>query len=209
MRLFGKCALVFLGILVMPLAARAAEDTLFDPETGYRIKRYQAAVPATVPGGTRVDRDKVDALIAAGAILLDVMPSEGAGPDPKTGAWRLLHPHSSIPGATWLPDVGRGKLKVAFENYLKANVLQLTDGDTEKAIIVFCQSDCWMGWNVVQRLSKLGYTNIYWYPEGTDGWVEWGDRKLAPVEPVPLKGASQFCRPATRVDASPAQDAKP
>lgn len=184
-----------LAAVLSAASAFAAEDAAsFDPITGYRIARYRAAVPETVPGGTRIDRDKLDQLIKDGAVLLDVMPSEGGGADPQTGAWRLSRPHQTIPGATWLPDVGKGKLKDGFENYLKANVLKSTDGDTAKPVIVFCQSDCWMGWNVVQRLAKLGYSQIYWYPEGTDGWVEWGDRKLVPAEPVPLKGTSAFCR---------------
>lgn len=46
-----------------------------------------------------------------------------------------------------------------------------------------------MAWNAVQRAAKLGYTQLHWYPEGTDGWVEWGDRALAPIEPVSLKTA--------------------
>lgn len=183
-----------LALVVRPSSADAEDKSAFDPATGYRISHYRAAVPATVPGGTRVDRNAVDGLITEGAILLDVMPSEGGGPDPNTGEWRLLRQHLTIPGATWLPDVGKGKLKEGYENYLKANVLRLTDGHSEKAIVVFCQSDCWMGWNVVQRLSKIGYTSIYWFPDGTDGWVEWGDRKLVPATPVPLKGATQYCR---------------
>ncbi len=150
------------------------------------MAHYRAAVPETVPGGTRVDLDKVDALIKSGAVLLDVMPSEGAGPDPKTGQWRLSRPHQSIPGATWLPDVGRGKITPAFDAYLKANIGTLTKGDKIKSIVVFCQSDCWMAWNAVQRLAALGYSALYWFPEGTDGWVEWGDRKLVPIDPVPL-----------------------
>lgn len=184
-----------LAALCISGTARAANDAeSFDPITGYRIAHYRAAVPETVPGGTRIDRDKLDALIKAGAVLLDVMPSEGAGADPQTGEWRLSRPHQTIPGATWLPDVGKGRLKDGFENYLKSNVLRLTNGDAAKPVIVFCQSDCWMGWNVVQRLAKLGHTQIYWFPEGTDGWVEWGDRKLVPAVPVPLKGTSAFCR---------------
>ncbi|MGB4865773.1 MAG: rhodanese-like domain-containing protein [Hyphomicrobium sp.] len=172
--------------LLASLPAIAADDASFDPATGYRIAHYRAAVPETVPGGTRVDRDKVDTLITSGAILLDVMPSEGGGADQKSGAWRLLRPHQSIPGATWLPDVGHGKLKDGFETYLSTNVAKLTGGDVSKPLIVFCQSDCWMGWNAVQRIAKLGYKNIFWFPEGTDGWVEWGDRKLTPTKPVPF-----------------------
>lgn len=177
-------------ICLAPWSARASDDASFDPATGYRIAHYRAAVPETVPGGTRVDRDRVDALLKDGAILLDVMPSEGAGSDPQTGAWRLSRPHQSIAGATWLPDVGRGVVTERFDDYLKTNVARLTGGDVTKPLVVFCQSDCWMGWNAVQRIAKLGYTNIFWFPEGTDGWVEWGDRKLQPIDPVPMAASA-------------------
>ncbi len=188
MGFIGRLLLAVWVSLVFVAAAQAAgqDDAAFDPVTGYRIAHYRAAVPETVPGGTRVDRDKTDALIKDGAVLLDVMPSEGAGADPATGRWRLSRPHQTIPGATWLPDVGRGKLTAAFESYLKSNLDLLSKSDKTKSIIVFCQSDCWMAWNAVQRIAALGYTSLYWFPEGTDGWVEWGDRKLMPAEPVPM-----------------------
>lgn len=186
--LIGRIA-AGLAALTLPVHVSLAQDddrAAFDPATGYRIAHYRAAVPETVPGGTRIDLEIADELIKSGAVLLDVMPSEGAGADPKTGEWRLSRPHKSIPGSTWLPDVGRGTLTPAFETYLASNAHKLTGGNLKKPIIVFCQSDCWMSWNAVQRLSKIGYTKLFWYPEGTDGWVEWGDRKLVPATPVPM-----------------------
>ena len=164
----------------------AADEAIFDPETGFRTAHYRGAVPAGVPGGKRVNLEQVDSLLNAGAILLDVMPSEGAGADPVTGAWRLSRSHQTIPGATWVPDVGRGKITPAFESYFKSNLAKLSAGNPSKPIILFCQSDCWMAWNAVQRAAGYGYTKLYWFPEGTDGWVEWGDRKLVPIEPVPF-----------------------
>ncbi len=180
-------AIAFATVVLAPAGTAAGkEEASFDPTTGYRIAHYRAAVPETVPGGTRVDLDKVDELIKGSAVLLDVMPSEGAGADPATGQWRLSRPHQTIPGATWLPDVGRGKLTAEFDRYLKINIDMLTKGDKAKPIIIFCQSDCWMSWNAVQRIAGFGYSSLYWFPEGTDGWVEWGDRKLVPAEPVPM-----------------------
>lgn len=184
-----RITLVFAAAFLTALGhapAHAAGDSAFDPQTGYRIAHYRAAVPATVPGGTRVDLDTVDRLIKDGIQLLDVMASTGAGLNAETGQWQLANPHRSIPGAVWLPDVGRGQLKPIIQSYLESNLTRLSGGDREKPILVFCQSDCWMGWNAVQRIAKLGYKRIYWYPEGTDGWMEWGDRTLAVVEPVPV-----------------------
>lgn len=164
-----------------------AHDTeSFDAETGYRIAHYRAAVPDAVKGGTRVGLDKVDALLEGGAVLVDVMPSEGAGPDPATGKWRLLHPHRSIPGATWLPDVGRGHIAPEYDRYFRSNLARLTGDDKNRPLILFCQSDCWMSWNAIQRAAGYGYNALYWFPEGTDGWMEWGDRKLVETEPVAL-----------------------
>ena len=157
---------------------------------GFRIAHYRAAVPETVKGGVRVDRDRVDALVKDGAVLLDVMPSEGAGPDPATGNWRLSRPHQTVPGATWLPDVGRGRITAEYDAYFRDNLAALTKGDKGKPVIVFCQSDCWMSWNAIQRAALYGYTALYWFPEGTDGWVEWGDRKLEKAEPVPFRAKS-------------------
>ena len=185
LRLISWVAAVVVALIAsFETPLQAADESAFDRTTGYRIAHYRAAVPDTVPGGTRVDLDKVDALIAGGAILLDVMPSEGAGPDPLTGTWRLSRPHQTIPGSVWLPDVGRGAISKEFEIYLAENLQRLTAGDVNKQMIVFCQSDCWMAWNAVQRISAIGYKRIYWFPEGTDGWVEWGDRKLSPADPV-------------------------
>lgn len=36
--------------------------------------------------------------------------------------------------------------------------------------ILFCRTDCWMGWNAARRLASLGHDNIWWLAEGIDGW---------------------------------------
>lgn len=156
----------------------------FDAATGYRIARYRSPVPADVPGGVRVGVDEIDVLVEQRrAILLDVMPSDGAGLLPS-GEWATKR-HMTIPGSTWLPDVGRGRIDARLETYLARNLTQLTGGDTARPMIIFCQSDCWMGWNAVQRIHKLGYRSLYWYPDGVDGWRDW-DRGFAPAVPVPV-----------------------
>jgi PQQ-dependent catabolism-associated CXXCW motif protein len=188
----GRCALLFAALMSAAIAAQAADaESAFDPVTGYRTAHYRAAVPDRVPGGTRVDLETTDALIKSGAVLVDVMPAEGGGPDPSTGAWRLSRPHQTISGATWLPDVGRGKISPEIEDFFERNLERLSGGDKTKPLILFCQSDCWMAWNAVQRAASYGYTRLNWFPEGTDGWVEWGDRKLVPAVAVGLKDGVQ------------------
>lgn len=156
----------------------------FDATTGYRVARYRSPIPATVPGGQRIDIDALDQLVKdRGAILLDVMPSEGAGLNTETGQWATKI-HDNIPGSTWLPDVGKGRLDERLDRYLADNLARLTVGDMGRPIIIYCQSDCWMGWNAVQRIAALGYTSLYWYPDGVDGWRDW-DRATMPAMPTP------------------------
>lgn len=180
-------ATALLAIIVAAQSgAQAQSDDAFDAVTGYRIARYQAAVPEHPPAGTRVWLDDIDRLVTVDrAILLDVSPIHGAGFDPATGAWRLSKPHDTLPGAVWLPEVGRGALDPAIAAYLERHLARLTGGDKTRAIVIFCNADCWMSWNAMKRAAALGYTNLKWFPEGLDGWRDF-DRKLVPATPVPV-----------------------
>ncbi len=179
-------ALTMALFLPRSISTIAGEDSYFDPLTGYRINHYRAPVPEKAPGGKRVRVDDVEQIIAdKSVILIDVMASTGPGPDLKTGAWRMVKIRENIPGSVWLPNVGKGKLSDQILNYFKDNLKRLTKGNKSHPIVIYCQADCWMSWNAVKRASELGYTNIYWYPEGTDGWLDW-DGRLVVAKPVPL-----------------------
>ena len=60
-----------------------------------------------------------------------------------------------------------------------------TNGDRDYPILIYCVSDCWMGWNAVQHLARAGFSQIFWAPQGTDGWVEAG-YELELTEPTPV-----------------------
>jgi PQQ-dependent catabolism-associated CXXCW motif protein len=169
-----------------PSPARADEASAFDPVTGFRTSRYRAPVPDAPAGSRRVSIYELDRLAAEGAVLVDVMPSEGGGLDPSTGAWRLVRGRDHIPGSTWLPDVGRGAIPAELEDYFRRELARLTAGDAARPVVVYCQSDCWMAWNALRRAAGYGYSRLYWYPEGTDGWRD-HDRALVPATPVPLR----------------------
>lgn len=178
------CVLIA-ALLCAPVPVHAGEPE-FDAATGYRIARYRTPVPETVPGGTRVSAADIDGLVKTqNAILIDVMPSEGAGPDRATGAWRLTKPRQDIPGSVWLADVGKGDLPPLLETYFRDNLARLTQRATSRAIVFYCQADCWMSWNAVKRASSYGYTALYWFAEGTDGWRDW-DGTFAEAMPLPV-----------------------
>jgi rhodanese-related sulfurtransferase len=41
-----------------------------------------------------------------------------------------------------------------------------------------------MSWNAAKRALAMGYSNVAWYPEGTDGWAA-ADLPLQQATPVP------------------------
>ncbi|MEN9059730.1 rhodanese-like domain-containing protein [Ponticoccus litoralis] len=96
-----------------------------------------------------------------------------------------LHPerHESLPGALWLPVVGWGTTEAWADAYLHAALGDHARPDAP--VIVFCQLDCWLSWNAVQRVRALGY-DARWYPGGVDDWQAEG-LPLVPLDPLPLQ----------------------
>jgi rhodanese-related sulfurtransferase len=41
-----------------------------------------------------------------------------------------------------------------------------------------------MSWNAAKRVLTYGYSNVAWYPEGTDGWTFY-DLPVAESQPEP------------------------
>ncbi len=158
-----------------------------DTDIGYRVGHYSAPVPDCAPGAPVIGYEDVKALAQGGnAILLDVSPIDGSDPDPFDGTWALPHLHETIPGATWLPETGRGKPEPWLEKFLRSNLDKLIAENPGAPVIVFCNADCWGSWNVAKRLAAWDYENIRWYPRGI---ADWRDNAL-PMEvgdPVPAE----------------------
>ncbi len=158
-----------------------------DPKTGLRTSYYQGALPESVPGGTRIKLTKAKSLYdSKSAIFLDVMAHTGTGPDPIDGHWRLAAPRKNIPGSIWLADVGTGTLTKTMTKYYQSNLVRLTGGNKAKPIIIYCTADCWMAWNAVRRASRWGYSNIFWFREGSNDWDDAG-YPLVDAKPVPVE----------------------
>lgn len=170
MRLAVRGALAALLLLDPTSAAVGAAE----PQ-GYRMEHYRAPVPETIEGGTVLDDDAAHALWQAGdAVFVDVLP-RAAKPEglPEGTIWRDPA-RRSIPGAIWLPDVGYGRLAPEADAYFRGGLEAATGGDADVPVVFFCLSDCWMSWNAARRAIEAGYTRVYWYPRGTDGWTSKG-----------------------------------
>ena len=60
-------------------------------------------------------------------------------------------------------------------------------------LLVFCRADCWMRWNAARRLRAMGYRNVWWLAEGTDGWRDLGQPL---VRAVPEGGVVRASAPS-------------
>lgn len=158
-----------------------------DPETGFRMNRYRAPVPDSNPGTEVVNTERAFNLHASGEVIfIDVFPPKGLGANPMDGTWMTNESHETIENATWLPEVGRGYIEQEHIDYFQRNLLLLTQ-DKQTPLLFFCTADCWQSWNAARRALLWGYENIFWYPEGTDGWAEEG-HPVVPAEPVNFFG---------------------
>lgn len=172
--------LVALVAAVVPAHAQQ-EEALFNAE-GYRSAHYRAPVHRPPEGVVRIAPVAAAALRPdIDALFIDVLPAEG-GHREQDGRWRLARPRESIPGAHWFPESGRGDLAPGIGDWFADGIARLARGKRSRPIIVFCLSDCWMSWNAARRLRALGYANIWWLAEGTDGWRDLG-KPLVPVIP--------------------------
>ncbi|WP_420327197.1 rhodanese-like domain-containing protein [Mameliella sp.] len=165
---------------------QARRPELFDPETGYRIGRQRAPTPDDIPApAVLITPDQARKLLAHGAVALDVFAAQQSRFDELEGTWLVSEQRLSLPGAVWLPEVGRGRLSEIMQRYLTDNLVRITAGDRDRALVIYCVADCWMSWNAAQRIAGLGYSRVYWFRLGTDGWLDIGET-LAPVDPVPV-----------------------
>jgi PQQ-dependent catabolism-associated CXXCW motif protein len=173
------CKLACLIVAIFVFAAPAqAQNNVSEPE-GYRTDNYRAPVPATLAGARVLATEAAEAIWRAGkAVFIDVLPRPPKPQNlPEGTIWRDK-PRFNITGSVWLPDTGYGTLAAATEDYLREGLARVTGGDKAKQVVIYCQADCWMSWNAAKRALSYGYSNVAWYPDGTDGW----ERVNLPVE---------------------------
>ncbi|MBV8849463.1 MAG: PQQ-dependent catabolism-associated CXXCW motif protein [Methylobacteriaceae bacterium] len=140
--------------------------------TGYRLEDYRAPTPATLSGARVVTTAEAHALwTSKAAAFVDVLPQAPRPANlPDNVLWRDK-PRFDIPGSIWLPDTGYGALAPEVEHYF-LDGLARASGDKTRALLFYCQRDCWMSWNAAKRALQAGYINVIWYPEGTEGWSD-------------------------------------
>jgi PQQ-dependent catabolism-associated CXXCW motif protein len=166
------------------VTAWASEPAPAEPET-YRHENYRTPTPETLAGARVVTTDEVEAIWKNGnAVFVDVLPRAPRPQNLPAGTLWRDKPRLSIPGSHWLVDTGYGELAPVMQAYFKDGLQRITGRDFTKPLVIYCLRDCWMSWNAAKRALSIGYTNVIWYPDGTDGWGEAG-LPLEEAQPLP------------------------
>jgi PQQ-dependent catabolism-associated CXXCW motif protein len=165
--------------------ARAAEVP--EPDS-YRLEDYRAPTPATLQGAAAIGTQEAEKIWRShDASFIDVMPRPPRPRNlPEGTLWRDK-PRANIPDSIWLSDTGYGELAPSMADYFSRGLEKATRGDRARLIVLYCLADCWMSWNAAKRALALGYLNVAWYRDGTDGWLAAG---------LPLQDAAPEPRPA-------------
>jgi PQQ-dependent catabolism-associated CXXCW motif protein len=165
-----RCAAAVILVIVALTGAGRAEELVPEPE-GYRTEDYRADVPETLAGARVLTTAEAEAIWRAkSGVFIDVLPRPPKPSNLPAGTVWRDKPRFDIPGSVWLPDTGYGELADATENYLRQGVVRASGGNRAALIVVYCQANCWMSWNAAKRILSWGYSDVAWYPDGTDGW---------------------------------------
>ena len=115
--------------------------------------------PLSIPGGTVVTTDQLDALTQSrNALLLDVLGGQ-----------------LTLPNAVDASGMGRaGVDERLFQEEVDRFLANRTNNDRTVAIILFCSDpQCWLSYNAALRAMRAGYSNVYWYRGGLTAWQKW------------------------------------
>jgi PQQ-dependent catabolism-associated CXXCW motif protein len=181
-----RAAICFALMAMIGAATEARAADVVEPES-YRLEDYRAPTPATLRGARAIGTQEAETIWRSRVgYFVDVLPRPPRPRNlPEGTLWRDK-PRPDIPGSIWLPDTGYGDLAAPMANYFARGLAKATHGDRARLIVLYCLADCWMSWNAAKRAQEIGYSNVAWYREGTDGWLAAG---------LPLEEATPEPRP--------------
>lgn len=183
------CGIALAAVLAVAVNGAALAGDVPEPQD-YRTDEYRAPVPDTLHGAHVLSTAEAAALWRdKAAVFIDVLPKP---PKPKLppGTVFRLPPRDNIPGSIWLPDVGYGVLNDEMAAYFRSHLESAVGSDKARTVVFYCLADCWMSWNAAKRALEWGYTDVRWYPDGTDGWSFEG-LPMERAEPVERPGVSE------------------
>ena len=181
-----------LFVLTFAFATAAPAQDIVPEPADYRTEDYRAPVPATLAGARVLTTAEAEAIWRArSGIFIDVLPRAPKPPNLPAGTVWRDKPRLNIPGSVWLPDTGYGRLAPPTEDYLRQGLARASGRNQSTLIVVYCQANCWMSWNAAKRILSYGYSNVAWYPDGTDGW-ERADLPTTEAQPEPRPAEAEL-----------------
>ena len=182
----SRPAICFALMAMMFAAGEVRAADVSEPDN-YRLEDYRAPTPATLRGARTISTEEAQKLWRSGnASFVDVLPRPPRPKNLPTGTLWRDKPRPDIPGSIWLPDTGYGELAPEMADYFVRGLAKATHGDRARPVVLYCLADCWMSWNAAKRALAIGYSNVAWYREGTDGWLAAGlSLEEATPEPRP------------------------
>ncbi len=158
-------------------------------------------VPTSLPGATVVHTAAAKALLQKpGLVIVDVSEKPRRPQGLAPGAPWLPPGHRDIPGSFWIPGAGHSPISPALEHYFRTRLTELTGGARDRPILIYCHPHCWSSWNAARRVVGYGYRDVFWYPDGIEGWEDAG----LPTAPANQQGPG--ARPkAGKLAQSPAR----
>ncbi len=176
------CTALAATLLYLVSVNSYAEPSNLFTEDGYRSTLYRSPTPTFHEHAKTIEPSELLALQQKipDLLLVDVYRNPWL-----RGQFTLPEPHRNLPKSLWLANCGDGTLSAQWLAYCKRNLEQATANNSSHPIVFYCRSDCWLGWNAVKRAHALGYSNLYWLRDGTDGW-EQADLPLQLSQPEPF-----------------------
>lgn len=173
-----------LGVLIR-FGCGTASAVVPEPPS-YWTGPMHSEVPATLTGARVVATEELATLLQSGqVVLIDAASREHRPADLPPDVLWSPPAHPVIEGSVWLPGVGAGEIDDISSEFFKGELARLTDNSFDRSIVVYCHPNCWASWNAAKRAIGYGYRNVYWYPQGMEGWRDAG-KPLAVAVPVPL-----------------------
>jgi PQQ-dependent catabolism-associated CXXCW motif protein len=170
------------GLLVLASGLGPASAEVAEPSS-YWTGPMRGDVPETLAGAHVVRTKELAALLQTGKVVLvdAASPEHRPAELPPDALW-IPPAHPVIEGSVWLPGLGAGALDDVASEFYRNELARLAEHSLDRAMVFYCHPKCWASWNAAKRAVSYGYRNVYWYPEGVEGWQDAG-RPLAVALP--------------------------
>jgi len=159
-----------LPLLLLFATFAASSADVQEPE-GFWSGQINSAVPETIAGGKVLHLQELTRLLKqAKPVVIDVSNEPKRPPGMASDAPWLPLPQQVIPGSAWLPGVGMADIAPETDALFRKHLSQSTGRDLDHPVVIYCHEHCWLSWNAAKRVISYGYRQVYWFPEGIEGW---------------------------------------